>query len=387
MFLLPEPTHKPVYYMSLITELCKLQPSSVGPAVGKSIRKMYSLLSDGLDVAIADRLANWFSIHMSNFNFMWVWKEWYGCYWTLAVLSLISIRIGDLNLCTQHPKRAFMRRAVEYEIRLSYYDRIAKTLPEQMQSPDAYVLPDMAPGPAFTYDDPGEACCTFPSAFAKNLRSASPHHEAAQGVLNLLRGRAKAEDVMSHLEELKNNLETVESDLNVTNVVRSIAVQSLLHIGSRSFSHFLNAIERYLPLLRNLAAGGISVASGSSSEARSDILSAVLAFWKQNKHMVVIVLDKLMQYQIVDPPDVIRWAFFHAGPHVGGVPHHGCNSFQWDIIKGALDKANGRVAIARRKLTMLRKEDDDNAARAKASHGGTMDIDETKPGEFIINAP
>ena len=63
--------------MSLITELAKLSPPSVGPAVGKSIRKMYSLLSDGLDIAIVDRLASWFSVHMSNFNFMWVWKEWY----------------------------------------------------------------------------------------------------------------------------------------------------------------------------------------------------------------------------------------------------------------------------------------------------------------------
>ncbi|THH27714.1 hypothetical protein EUX98_g6476 [Antrodiella citrinella] len=347
LFLLPEPAHKSVYYISLITELCKLSPHNVGPAVGKSIRKMYNLLSDGLDVALADRVANWFSIHMSNFNFIWVWKEW----------------IEDLNLPLQHPKRVFMRRAVEYEIRLSYYDRIVKTLPDQMQSPDACVVPPGAPGPAFEYDDP-----------------ASAHHDAAQSVLNLFRGRARAEDVMTHLEELKNTLETTDSDQNINTIVRSIAVQALLHIGSRSFSHFLNAIERYLPLLRNLAAGGILTASGSSYEARNDILSAVLAFWKHNKHMVVIVLDKLMQYQIVDPTDVITWAFLRAGTDVGGTSYQSCNSFQWDLIKGALDKANGRVAIARRKLAVLRKEDDDNAARAKANDGATMDIDETKPG-------
>ncbi|TCD60345.1 hypothetical protein EIP91_010329 [Steccherinum ochraceum] len=346
LFLLPESTHKTVYYIALVTELCKLSPPTVGPAVGKSIRRMYGLLSDGLDAAVADRLANWFSIHMSNFNFMWVWKEW----------------IGDLSLPQQHPKRVFMRRAVEYEIRLSYYDRIVKTLPEQMQSPDAGVLPPGTPGPSFAYDDP-----------------ASPYHDAAQNVLNLLRGRGKAEEVMAHLEELKNTLETTDSDQNVTSVIRSIAVQALLHIGSRSFSHFLNAIERYLPLLRNLAAGGISTASGSAVEARNDILSAVLDFWKNNKHMVAIVLDKLMQYQIVDPTDVIAWTFAHASPEVIGVRYHSCSTFQWDLIKGALDKANGRVAIARRKLAGLRKEEDENAARAIASSAATMDIEETKP--------
>ena len=49
-----------------------------------------------------------------------------------------------------------MRRAIENEIRLSYYDRIQKTLPEAMQAPESAMLPVEAPGPDFEYDDPGE---------------------------------------------------------------------------------------------------------------------------------------------------------------------------------------------------------------------------------------
>ncbi len=49
-----------------------------------------------------------------------------------------------------------MRRALEFEIRLSYHDRIVKTLPEQMQAPDAHTVPEQAPGPNFEYDDPGK---------------------------------------------------------------------------------------------------------------------------------------------------------------------------------------------------------------------------------------
>jgi nuclear cap-binding protein subunit 1 len=74
--LLPESSHKHIYYISLITEVCKLSPQTIGPAVGKSIRKLYNSLSDGLDVDIARRFTEWFAIHMSNFNFAWVWKEW-----------------------------------------------------------------------------------------------------------------------------------------------------------------------------------------------------------------------------------------------------------------------------------------------------------------------
>jgi hypothetical protein len=76
MLILPQPKHKAVYYHALITEVCKLSPSTVGPAVGKSIRKLYGMLGEGLDVEIARRFSEWFAVHMSNFAYQWVWKEW-----------------------------------------------------------------------------------------------------------------------------------------------------------------------------------------------------------------------------------------------------------------------------------------------------------------------
>jgi hypothetical protein len=83
-FLLPESPVKPIYYIALITELCKLSPQTVGPAVGKSIRKLYGYCANGLDVEILRRFSEWFSVHMSNFGFQWVWKEW-------SVISIQSI--------------------------------------------------------------------------------------------------------------------------------------------------------------------------------------------------------------------------------------------------------------------------------------------------------
>ncbi|KAG6816876.1 hypothetical protein H0H87_002197 [Tephrocybe sp. NHM501043] len=343
--ILPESSHKSVYYISLITELCKLSPSTVGPAVGKSIRKLYGSLSEGLDVEAARRFAEWFAVHMSNFGFQWVWKEW----------------VPDLALTVQHPRRTFMRRAVEFEIRLSYHDRILKTLPEAMQAPESLTTSEQAPGPLFEYDEP-----------------TNPHHDAAQSILNLFRGRAKAEDVINHIDTLKSTLETSENGpVNVDATVRSIVVQSLLHIGARSFSHLLNAIERYLPLLRFVASGGNAATGGSgasSPEAKAGILTSSAAFWKNNPQMVGIVFDKLMQYQIVDPNDVVGWTFVNgAGLGLGGPLS--LNAFEWDLLRGALDKANGRVVIARRKVTALRKEEDDTRARAKARANESMEVD------------
>lgn len=160
MLVVPDSQHKPVYYFSLITELCKLSPSTVGPAVGKSIRKLYTFLGDGLDVEIAQRFSEWFAVHMSNFNFQWVWKEWsVSAFRFLQQLSherRCFCRVPDLALSSCHPKRNFIRRALRYEVRLSYHDRILKTLPEAMQSPEAEVMSTQPPGPEYEYDDPGK---------------------------------------------------------------------------------------------------------------------------------------------------------------------------------------------------------------------------------------
>lgn len=88
-----------MYYYALIAELCKLSPTTVGPAVGKSIRKLYKLLGEdeeddkgpGVDVEVVRRFTEWFAVHMSNFGFNWVWKEWY-------------VRLSSLHGChSQYP--------------------------------------------------------------------------------------------------------------------------------------------------------------------------------------------------------------------------------------------------------------------------------------------
>jgi nuclear cap-binding protein subunit 1 len=48
-----------------------------------------------------------------------------------------------------------MRRVVELEIRLAYYDRILDTLPEAMTVRDAGVLPVEPPEPVWLYEREG----------------------------------------------------------------------------------------------------------------------------------------------------------------------------------------------------------------------------------------
>jgi len=181
---------------------------------------------------------------------------------------------------------------------------------------------------------------------------------------------------MTHIETMKNNfIENGESEHRASALIRSMVMQSLLHIGSRSFSHFLNAMERYLQLLRS-----ISVAEG-----KADVLDAAGDFWRKNSQMIIIVFDKLMQYQIVDPTNVVVWAF---APRQSKRGLAGLTTDEWELVKGAIDKAIGRVAISKRKLAILRKEEDDARARVKARTDSVagMDVDSEMKGMLCLSS-
>src|SRR5258708_39750802 len=88
--------------------------------------------------------------------------------------------------------------------------------------------------------------------------------------------------------------------------------------------------------------------------------------------MVDMVFDKLMEYRIVDLNDIITWCFDSTerkggSEDISGAP--GVLTFQeWDLVKAALDKSIGRVAIAQNRVQVLRKEDEDAKAKIKAGH-------------------
>lgn len=167
--------------------------------------------------------------------------------------------------------------------------------------------------------------------------------------------------------------------------VRAIVVQVILHVGARSFSHFLNAIERYLTLLRIFA---------KETAAKAGVLDTAAQFWNRSSLMVGIVFDKLMQYQVVDPSDVVAWAF-RAGRASEDKLDGALTVQGWEILKAALDKASGRVAIAKHKVQKVKKEEEDAKARLKASKGAVVDdgmdvdvsIQDGKPVRSTIRWP
>jgi hypothetical protein len=63
-----------------------------------------------------------------------------------------------MELPLTHPKRAFMHRLIEMEIRLAYHDRIMESLPPAMQLIEDMHAPALQPtDPLFPYENKGES--------------------------------------------------------------------------------------------------------------------------------------------------------------------------------------------------------------------------------------
>lgn len=116
LFQLPAPECKLVYYHSVLTEACKLAPAAIAPSLGRAIRYLYRN-NPLMDLELSYRCVAWFSHHLSNFGFTWKWAEW----------------AEDAALSDLQPAKWFLNGALDKEIRLSFAQRIQKTLPEAYQ--------------------------------------------------------------------------------------------------------------------------------------------------------------------------------------------------------------------------------------------------------------
>lgn len=352
---LPVPPQKPLYYTSLLREVVTVSPQSIAPAMGKSIRRIYGSLSSGrADVEAIRRFADWFSVHLSNFNFNWNWKEW----------------IPDMDLPHAHPKLAFARRIVEIEIRLAYYERIRQTLPAEVQ---AKLLPE-EPAPAFTY-----------------AAEDHPFRDRAMGLIQSMRARATAEVILADLQGFRREIlpeemasfvpsETEKIGFQARDeseaelAIRDVVIQAILSIGSRSFSHFLNVVERYHALLRQLS---------TAPAMRLAILSSTVRFWHKSPQWILIVADKWLQYRIIEPADVIDFVFAPPSDQpaivtgtVDVAQQRDWSSFHWwELIKLTVHKVHGRVEQVRKRLESMQRAEMERLERLEAVReaGGPTD--------------
>ncbi|XP_060904528.1 nuclear cap-binding protein subunit 1 [Labrus mixtus] len=294
LFQLPCPPHIDVMYTTLLIELCKLQPGSLPQVLAQATEMLYMRL-DTMNTSCIDRLINWFSHHLSNFQFRWSWDDWSDC---LAV---------DL----QKPKPKFVKEVLEKCMRLSYHQRIVDIVPPTFS---ALIPAD----PIFVYKYMDESSASLPG------------YPVSITVSNAIKNRASNEEILTILKEVPNpNQEDDDDEGETFNPLKiDVFLQTLLHLAAKSFSHSFSALGKFHEILKVLT---------DSDEGKLHILRVVYEAWKNHPQMIAVLVDKMIRTQIVDCAAVANWLFSQ------DMAHEFTRLFVWEILHSTIRKMNKHV--------------------------------------------
>ncbi|KAJ1503365.1 hypothetical protein HMI54_008142 [Coelomomyces lativittatus] len=259
LFRLPLSQVRPIFYTDVMMGLCKLAPTLMAPALGKAIQLcFYRLPSMDMDGFL--RFADFFAHHLSLFSFTWNWKDW---------SSFVSLpdSVEYRFLCTVLIKMT----------RLAYFDRILQSLPPSFTE----LYTSLEPKPC--------------EELTKNMDST--FQAFAASFMDMLPLKPPQDELEQYVQQFQKNS---QADWHQ---VRSCTFMCLLKYGQATVSHTMTVLERYVPLLH------VWTMEGSHSHPTWAYLEAVFEVWQRHSQFFLIVLEKIIQYRLVTPLDVLMWTF------------------------------------------------------------------------------
>ncbi|KAL5565830.1 hypothetical protein UlMin_028994 [Ulmus minor] len=312
LLMLPEPPFKPIYYTLVIIDLCKALPGAFPGVVAGAVRALFEKIAD-LDMECRTRLILWFSHHLSNFQFIWHWEEW----------------AYVLELPKWAPQRVFVQEVLEREVRLSYWDKVKQSI-ENAPGLEELLPPKGGPNFEFKAEDSGE------------------QHALSADLKNLVKGRAAAREIILWVEEKVFPAHGLEVTLKVV-------VQTLLDIGSKSFTHLITVLERYGQVFAKLC---------PDQDKQVMLIAEVGSFWKNNAQMTAVAIDRMMGYRLLSNLSIVRWVF---SPENIEMFH--TSDCPWEILRNTVSKTYNRICDLRKEISSLKNtivSAEAAAAKAKA---------------------
>ncbi|KAK7336150.1 hypothetical protein VNO77_16683 [Canavalia gladiata] len=322
LLMLPQPPFKPVYYTLVIIDLCKALPGAFPAVIAGAVRALFEKIAD-LDMECRTRLILWFSHHLSNFQFIWPWEEW----------------AYVLDLPRWAPQRVFVQEVLEREVRLSYWDKVKQSI-ENAPGLEELLPPKGGPNFSFGTEDDKE----------------NNEHVLSGQLNNLVKGKAPVREIISWIDENvfpNNGLE----------VTLRVVVQTLLNIGSKSFTHLMTVLERY---------GQVFAKVCSDQDKQVMLIAEVSFFWKSNTQMTAIAIDRMMGYRLVSNLAIVRWVF-----STENIEQFHTSDRPWEILRNAVSKTHNRISDLRKEILSLKKNissAEETAMEAK----GELEVAESK---------
>ncbi|KAL9331162.1 hypothetical protein ACSQ67_000772 [Phaseolus vulgaris] len=383
LLMLPQPPFRPVYYTLIIIDLCKALPGAFLAVVAGAVRTLFERIAD-LDMECRTRLILWFSHHLSNFQFIWPWEEW----------------AYVLDLPKWAPQRVFVQEVLEREVRLSYWDKVkqndfvfssclvrqltpesyvgncggilnselsAFAVPPEVgvmlnclsnevynrveadkprslqQKKEASLLSARSYGPcyeAMSIENAPRLEELLPPKSGPNFSfgaedgKESNDHELSGKLNNMVKGKSPVREIISWIDESvfpNNGLE----------VTLRVIVQTLLNIGSKSFTHLITVLERY---------GQVFAKVCPDEDRQVMLIAEVSSFWKSNTQMTAIAIDRMMGYRLVSNLAIVRWVF-----SAENIEQFHTSDRPWEILRNAVSKTHNRISDLRKEILTIRK--------------------------------
>ncbi|XP_027061406.1 nuclear cap-binding protein subunit 1 isoform X1 [Coffea arabica] len=300
LLLLPEPPFKPMYYTLVIIDLCKALPGAFPAVIAGAVRALFERIAD-LDMECRTRLILWFSHHLSNFQFIWPWEEW----------------AHVLDLPKWAPQRVFVQEVLEREIRLSYWEKIKQSIE------NAPALEELLPpkgGPNFKYSGEDVSDRTE-KALSLELN-------------NLVKGRQTFREIITWVEDSVIPVHGSDFALRVV-------IQTLLDIGSKSFTHLITVLERYGQVIGKIC---------PDQDRQIMLIAEVSSYWKNSSQMTAITIDRMMGYRLLSNLAIVRWVFSSSNVdqfHISDRP--------WEILRNAVSKTYNRITDLRKEISSIQR--------------------------------
>ncbi|XP_017175785.1 nuclear cap-binding protein subunit 1 isoform X1 [Mus musculus] len=326
LFQLPAPPHIDVMYTTLLIELCKLQPGSLPQVLAQATEMLYMRL-DTMSTTCVDRFINWFSHHLSNFQFRWSWEDWSDC----------------LTQDLESPKPKFVREVLEKCMRLSYHQHILDIVP-----------------PTFSALCPANPTCIY--KYGDESSNSLPGHSVALCLSVAFKSKATNDEIFSILKDVPNPNQVDDDDegFRFNPLKIEVFVQTLLHLAAKSFSHSFSALAKFHEVFKTLA---------ESDKGKLHVLRVMFEVWRNHPQMIAVLVDKMIRTQIVDCAAVANWIFSSE------LSRDFTRLFVWEILHSTIRKMNKHVLKIQKELEEAkeklarqhkrRSDDDDRSSDRK----------------------